>query len=135
MVLMSLVSLISLPSMETIKSPRGRWPCCRGRLVRCRRGCRRGRPLPRNYFLDEDAGGSGQTHLVGEIGPMGRLTMPSDGGGRAIIWSVAEDGFGRVDGDGEADSRALLRASGGDQRIDSDHFAARVSNGPPELPG
>ena len=80
-----------------------------------------------NDALDEDAGIGGEAHLRSEVGADG---VGDDAERRAADPSVAceigEDGFGGVDGNGEADAGALVGAVGGDHGVDADDFAVRV---------
>src|SRR5271156_2550062 len=62
-----------------------------------------------NSSLDEDSIVGCETHLLGEIRTNGQRHNAQGGPADAAIFlEVAEDGLGRVDGDGEADARALL---------------------------
>jgi len=77
--------------------------------------------------LDEDSVIRLETHLRGEVGADG---IGLDTQGRAanlsIFCEVSEDGLRCVDGNGEANARALIGAIGRDHGVDADNFAVRV---------
>ena len=58
---------------------------------------------------------------------MGSPCMPNRRAPHAALsHQIVEHGFGAVDRNGKADTGALLGATGGDHRVDADHFGARV---------
>ena len=77
--------------------------------------------------LDEDSVIGVEAHLRSEVGADGvGHNAERRAADLSIFCEIGEDGFRGVDGNGEADSGALIGAIGCDHGVDADDFAVRV---------
>src|ERR1035437_7426838 len=77
-----------------------------------------------------------QAHLLSQLWPDRQQRSYTQGGPpyRAQSDQVVEYSLGHIDGNGEADARALVGTAGGNQAVDADHFAVRVQQRPAGVP-
>jgi hypothetical protein len=80
-----------------------------------------------NHLLDEDASIDGKTHLFGQIGANGiRLDAQRGPLDTSVAREVGQHRLGRVDGNREADTGALVGAIRGDHGVDTNDLATGV---------